>query len=105
MSSDKKRGGRLKQIAAILCIVFLVGLYIATFIAAIFDSPATGRIFRACLILTVIIPILMWVFVWMIGVFTQRENFASAKILHSDADARKEMEESAQKYGKDEEKP
>ena len=42
-----------KQIAAILGIVALVGLYIATFIFAIIDSPNSGRMFQASLFATI----------------------------------------------------
>ena len=63
-----------KQIAAILGIVALVGLYIATFIFAIIDSPNSGRMFQASLFATIAIPILLWIYLWCIQKFMERKK-------------------------------
>ena len=49
-----------KQILAIIGIVILVGLYIATFIAACLASPASSGMFMACIYATIVVPVLIW---------------------------------------------
>lgn len=65
-----------KQVIAIIGIVLLVLMYIATLIAAIADSSASGRLFWMCLYATIVIPILIWVYTWMYGKLTQKHTFA-----------------------------
>ena len=52
---------KLSQILAIIGIVLLVGLYVATLLAAIFASPASSGLFMASLYCTFAIPVLIWV--------------------------------------------
>ncbi len=66
-----------KQIAAILCIVLLVLLYIATLVVSLLDFPGSDRLFAACLVATVGLPILLWIYIWLFGKIT--ENRSSAK--------------------------
>ena len=54
-----------KQIAAIVCIVLLVGMYVATLIVALLDFPGAGRLFQACLVATIGLPILLWIYIWL----------------------------------------
>lgn len=50
-----------KQIAALVCVVLLVALYVITFIAAIMDVSGSGRLFASCLAATIALPILLWI--------------------------------------------
>ncbi len=50
----------LKRVIAACAIVLLVGLYVATLIAAIFSAPGKGSLFRLCLIMTVVVPVLAY---------------------------------------------
>lgn len=52
---------KLKRILAMLGVVLLVGLYLATAVSAIFVTPATKNLFLASLTATVMIPILLYV--------------------------------------------
>lgn len=65
-----------KQIAALVCVVLLVLLYLATFIVAILDFPGSDRMFAACLVATVGLPILLWIYIWVYGKFTGRHTIA-----------------------------
>lgn len=53
----------MKQIAAIICIVLLVGLYIFTLISALLDIPYWDSLFAACLVATIGLPILLWIYI------------------------------------------
>lgn len=68
---------KTKQILAIVMIVILVGLYIATFVFALLDFPGSDRLFQACLFATVALPILLWVYIWGYGALTHKKNMAS----------------------------
>ena len=48
---------RFKRIIAIVCVAFLVGIYIVTFIMALADSSATMFMFKGCVICTIFIPV------------------------------------------------
>ena len=63
-----------KQSAAILCIVLLVLLYAATLIVALLDFPGSDRLFAACLMATVGLPILLWIYLWLYGKYIDRRS-------------------------------
>ena len=65
-----------KQIVAIVGIVLLVAMYLFTLIAAIIDNANTMLLFRASLIATFAIPLLIWVYIWMYGKLTQKHTIA-----------------------------
>ena len=67
---------RPKQIAAIICIVLLVLLYVATLIVSVLDFPGSDRLFGACIIATIGLPILLWIFIWVYGKYTQKQTIA-----------------------------
>ena len=72
-TQNKKTKMTSKQIFAIIGIILLVLLYVVTLFAAIFDSHA---LFATCLLATVAIPLLIWIYTWMFGKLTNRSTFA-----------------------------
>ena len=52
---------RIKMIVALVAVVLLVGLYVATLISALLVTPATKELFLASTVATVMIPILLYV--------------------------------------------
>lgn len=54
-----------KQIAALIGVGLLVLLYILLLIFAIFDFEGSDMMFRACLYGTIIVPILLWVYIFL----------------------------------------
>ncbi len=65
-----------KQIAAIICIALLVLLYIATLVVSILDFPGSERLFAACLLATIGLPILLWIYIWLYGKLTDKPTIA-----------------------------
>ena len=65
-----------KQIAAIICIILLVLLYVATRVVSLLDFPGSDRLFAACLVATVGLPILLWIYIWAYGRFTNKSTIA-----------------------------
>lgn len=66
-----------KQIAAIICIALLVLLYVATLVVALLDFPGSDRLFAACLLATIGLPILLWIFIWAYGQYTRKHTIAA----------------------------
>lgn len=75
ISSDGKRQpvSKPKRIAAWICILALIALYIATFFTAIFDMPDSGRMFQTCLGATIVLPVLLWMYLWLYGRLKERD--------------------------------
>lgn len=65
-----------KQIAAIICIILLVLLYVATLVISLLDFPGSDRLFAACLVATIGLPILLWIYIWAYGRFTNKTTMA-----------------------------
>lgn len=55
----------MKKILAIAGTVFLLLIYIATLISAIFTSPYTPQLFKACVYATLIIPVIFYGYILM----------------------------------------
>ncbi len=65
-----------KRIAAIVCIVLLLLLYVATLVVSILDFPGHDKLFAACLGATVGLPILLWLYIGLFGKLTARQTMA-----------------------------
>lgn len=65
-----------KQIAAIICIFLLVLLYAATLVVSLMDFPGADRLFAACLLATVGLPILLWIYIWSYGKLSKKKTMA-----------------------------
>lgn len=65
-----------KQIAAMTCVILLVLLYVATLVVSLLDFPGSDRLFAACLVATVGLPILLWIYIWAIGRLTDKKTMA-----------------------------
>ena len=75
-----------KQIAAMICVILLAGLYIVTLLAAIFGKPGTRSLFGLCLMATFVIPLITWVYIWMYGKLTNKHTIADFELKKPDAD-------------------
>jgi ACR3 family arsenite efflux pump ArsB len=54
-----------KQIAALIGVALLVLLYVLLLVFALFDFEGSENMFRVCLIGTVAIPILIWIYMYL----------------------------------------
>ncbi len=63
-----------KQIAALLCVVLLISLYVVTFLVACFGSVDSGRLFVACLGATIALPVLLWILLWFYDLMKKRQS-------------------------------
>ncbi len=53
----------LKRIFAILMIVILAGMYIATFVMAFLDRSETMAMFKGCIAMTIFVPVVLYGYV------------------------------------------
>lgn len=53
---------KVKQILAIIGVIFLVGLYLTTLVVAIIDNTNGMVMLKASVVATIIIPVLMWAY-------------------------------------------
>ena len=65
--SSGKSAWTFRRIAAWAGIILLLALYAATFLAAVFSRPGTGRLFRFCLGMTIAVPVFIWFLTWAAG--------------------------------------
>lgn len=70
---------KIKQILAVLGVIFLVGLYVMTLIAAITDQSQTMSLFKASVFATVIIPVLIWAYSFIYKLITRKDSADSNK--------------------------
>ena len=73
-----------KQIAALICVFLLAAMYVITLIVAFLDLGDAGRLFAGCLLMTIALPILLWIYIWLYGIYRDKHNMASLDMLHSD---------------------
>lgn len=53
---------KIKQVVAIIMCVLLVGMYVASFVAAIFAKPQAHGLFMASVGMTIMIPLLLYAY-------------------------------------------
>lgn len=64
---------KVKQILAIICVIILLGLYITTFVMALLDEPGTMAMFKGCVICTIFVPCIAYVF-WCFHRYAMRRS-------------------------------
>ena len=79
-ASDKntphKKKATPKQIAAITGLVPLLLLYAVTLITAFIDTAQTRKLFELCAFATFVLPLVIWVYIWIFGKLTGRSTIA-----------------------------
>ena len=85
----------VKQIVALTAVVLLVALYVVTLLLAVFDTSASGFLFRLSAICTVVIPLFAWIFIWIYGQMTGKKTIADLNLMQ-DPPHRKEKDGSAE---------
>ena len=49
-------------------------MYVATLIVALLDFPGWDRLFQACLVATIGLPILLWIYIWLYQQIKERKE-------------------------------
>ena len=77
----------LKRILAVLAVIIIAGLYLATFLCAIYVKQVSSQLFMACIVASVLVPFLMYLIYWLYDMF------------HAPEDTEKEMQDDTNKKG------
>ena len=72
VSSYKK----YQRVAALSCVILIGALYLVNLILAFINTDAARRMLRATLGLTIGLPILAWIYIWIIGKLTHKDTIA-----------------------------
>lgn len=80
-----------KQIAAIIAIVLLVGMYVLTLILALIDHSETQAMLKASLYSTMVIPVMLYVFIFLTKMFKKKSK-ENLDALSQEADASEAQE-------------
>jgi len=56
---------KIKRVFAIVMVIFLLSLYVWSFISALLARPEANRMFWAAVFTTIFLPILFYVFIWV----------------------------------------
>jgi len=73
-----------QRIAAIVCLCLIVLLYLATAVLAFIKTPFAKQMFRVTLGATLVLPILTWVYIWLIGRLTHKRTIADFRFFEND---------------------
>ncbi|MDE6851990.1 MAG: hypothetical protein K2J67_05815 [Lachnospiraceae bacterium] len=65
---------RCKQILAILAVVIIAGLYLATLVCAIFVKQLSGQMFLASIVATVMVPLVLYLLFWLYDLLQSRNG-------------------------------
>lgn len=60
LEKKQKRLGTARRVVAWAGIVMIVAMYIITFISSLTQNAASSGLFKASLVMTIVIPVLMW---------------------------------------------
>lgn len=77
---------KIKQVVAIVMCVLLVGMYVASFVAAIFAKPQAHGLFMASVGMTIMIPLLLYAYTIIY------------RVIHPEVHKEDEMCEDMEKY-------
>ena len=76
-----KTNSKQKRVAALIGIALLAALYLVTLGLAIFGNENTTPWFMACIIATIVVPILIWVYLWFYNMLKKDVADAQEKAL------------------------
>lgn len=63
---------KVKQILAWFAIILIAFLYIASFMLSVLNIPGSQGLFEVALVSTLLVPILIYVYIWLAGVLKGR---------------------------------
>ena len=66
-----------KRIAALICVILLVLLYVATLVVSLLDFEGSDQLFASCIVATIVLPILLWVYIWLYGKITRKDTICT----------------------------
>lgn len=72
-----------QRIAALVCVCLIGAVYAATLILAFINGPVAKSLLKIALGCTLVLPILTWIYIWMIGKLTHKDTIADFHFFES----------------------
>ena len=69
-----------QRVAAIVCIVLIVAVYITALVCSLLKSELAATITKVALGCTLVLPVLAWGYIWMIGKIFHKHTIADFDI-------------------------
>lgn len=77
MSEQKHKYSNFQRILAMIGVILLISLSICALVFAVIDFPGSGRLSWACLMAAIIMPILLWIWIFIYGQMTRKKTIAT----------------------------
>ena len=61
-----------KRIAAIDLCDLTCTVYVATLVVSLLDFEGSDQLFASCIVAIIVLPILLWVYIWLYGKITRK---------------------------------
>ena len=75
-----------QRIAAMVCVVLLVLLYVATLVFSLLKFEWAGKLARISIGFTILLPVLIWAYIWMIGKVFHKHTIADFDLMGQTTD-------------------
>ena len=73
-AKERSAMNRIKKILAWTGIIVLVLLYLVTFLLGVFGNPHTQNMLKACIVLTVVIPVLIYAMMMLAKILSRKHD-------------------------------
>lgn len=78
---NKSKYTKPQRIAALVCVVLIICVYLTALVASFFSSEVGKNIAKIAIGFTLVLPPLTWAYIWMIGKITHKHTIADFDIL------------------------
>ena len=85
--TNSKKKITSKQVVALGGVILLVLMYLVTLVVAIVDNSSSGKLFSFCMYATIVIPMLIWVYIWLYGRLKERIASTEEEIASDTSDS------------------
>lgn len=65
---------KVKRIVALLGVIIIALLYLATFVLSFFHFEGSEEMLGVCIVATVVIPVLLYIYLWLFRLAQQRDK-------------------------------
>lgn len=65
---------KIKRILAMLTVIIIALLYLSTLILSFFQSEQAGELLMISIVATVVLPVLLYIYLWLFRLFGGKDN-------------------------------
>ena len=84
--SEEETGSRYtkgQRVAALVCVGLIVLVYLAALVLSLIKAPWAHELVKIAIGCTLVLPILTWIYIWMIGKLTHKKTIADFNFFES----------------------